>query len=101
VPLLGRGAGSPPNTMWPGPRPTSIFVDFSTQEAIFPTVGHTGCACSKEILLTVFMAELRSVNTSADFYRQHCAKRKAPVFNLLRPILRFFAPQGRHVAPMG
>ena len=24
-----------------------------------------------------------------------------PVFNLLRPILRFFAPQGRHVAPMG
>jgi len=25
-----------------------------------------------------------------------------PVFNLLkRPILRFFTPQGRHVAPMG
>ena len=23
VPLLG-GAGSPPNTMWPGPRPTSV-----------------------------------------------------------------------------
>ena len=35
-------------------------------------------------------------------YRQHCAKRNAPVFKLLmRPILRFFAPQGRHVAPMG
>ena len=34
-------------------------------------------------------------------YRQHCAKRNDPVFNLLRPILRFFARQGRHVAPIG
>jgi len=33
-------------------------------------------------------------------YRQHCAQRNAPVFNTLRPILRFFAPKGRHVAPM-
>jgi len=23
VPYAGAGAGSPPNTMWPGPRPTS------------------------------------------------------------------------------
>ena len=34
------------------------------------------------------------------FYRQRCAKRKLPVFTQ-RPILRFFAPQGRCVAPMG
>jgi len=37
-----------------------------------------------------------------EFYRQHCAQRNAPVFNFTqRPILRFFAPQGRHVAPIG
>jgi len=24
LPLLGRGAGSPSGTMWPGPRPTSV-----------------------------------------------------------------------------
>ena len=35
-------------------------------------------------------------------YRQHCEQRKPPVFNLLkRPILRFYAPQGRRVAPIG
>ena len=28
-------------------------------------------------------------------------QRKPPVFNLLRPILRFFAAQGRYVEPMG
>ena len=33
---LGRGAGSPPNTMWPGPRPTCMpsFI------LIRPTMGH-------------------------------------------------------------
>jgi len=36
------------------------------------------------------------------FYRQHCAQRKPPVFNLLRGrFWGFFAPQGLHVAPMG
>jgi len=34
-------------------------------------------------------------------YRQHCAKRKAPVFKLLRGRFEVFAPQGRHVAPLG
>jgi len=24
VPLYWKGAGSPPNTIWPGPRPTSV-----------------------------------------------------------------------------
>ena len=33
--------------------------------------------------------------------RQHCAQRKAQVIYFTqRPILRIFAPQGRHVAPM-
>ena len=37
-----------------------------------------------------------------DHYRQHCAQRKpAGISFTQRPILRFFAPQGRHVAPMG
>jgi len=41
-------------------------------------------------------------NLAHAVYRQHCAKRKAPVFNLLRGrFWGFFAPQGRHVAPMG
>ena len=36
------------------------------------------------------------------FYRQHCAQRKpAGISFTQRPILRFFAPQGRHVAPIG
>ena len=36
------------------------------------------------------------------YYRQHCAQRKpAGISFTQRPILRFFAPQGRHVAPMG
>jgi len=36
------------------------------------------------------------------FYRQHSAQRKpAGISFTQRPILRFFAPQGRHVAPMG
>jgi len=36
------------------------------------------------------------------FYRQHCAQRKpAGIKFTQRPILRFFAPQGRHVAPIG
>ena len=36
------------------------------------------------------------------FYRQHCAKCNAPVFKLLGGrFWGFFAPQGRHVAPMG
>jgi len=35
-------------------------------------------------------------------YRKHCAKRKAPVFNLLRGGFWGSSPlQGRHVAPMG
>jgi len=35
-------------------------------------------------------------------YRQHCAKRKSAGISFTqRPFLRFFAPQGRHVAPMG
>ena len=35
-------------------------------------------------------------------YRQHCAQRKpAGISFTQRPILGFFAPQGRHVAPMG
>jgi len=35
-------------------------------------------------------------------YRQHCAQRKpAGISFTQRTILRFFAPQGRHVAPMG
>ena len=34
--------------------------------------------------------------------RQHCAQRKAPVIYVTqRPILRFYAPQWRLVAPMG
>ena len=37
-----------------------------------------------------------------DFYRQHCAQRKSAGISFTqRLILRFFAPQGRHVAPMG
>jgi len=36
------------------------------------------------------------------FYRQHCAQRKpAGIKFTQRPILRFFAPQGRHVASIG
>jgi len=35
-------------------------------------------------------------------YRQHCAQRKSAGISFTqRQILRFFAPQGRHVAPMG
>ena len=35
-------------------------------------------------------------------YRQHRAQRKSAGISFTqRPILRFFAPQGRHVAPMG
>ena len=35
-------------------------------------------------------------------YRQHCAQRKpAGIKFTQRPILRFFAPQGRHVASIG
>jgi len=37
-----------------------------------------------------------------DFYRQHCAQRKAPVYELLTGrFCFFFARQERHVAPMG
>jgi len=37
-----------------------------------------------------------------DCYRQHCAQRKSAGISFTqRPILTFFAPQGRHVAPMG
>jgi len=44
---------------------------------------------------------LTSVSPTSDhYYRPHCAQRKSPVFTE-RLILRFFAPQGRHVAPMG
>jgi len=43
-----------------------------------------------------------SAHVYYSYYRQHCAQRK-PAGNLFTqtPILRFFAPQGRHVAPMG
>ena len=35
-------------------------------------------------------------------YQQHCVQRKSAGISFTqRPILRFFAPQGRHVAPMG
>jgi len=35
-------------------------------------------------------------------YRQHCAQHKpAGISFTQRLILRFFTPQGRHVAPMG
>ena len=39
---------------------------------------------------------------SSTDYRQHCAQCKSAGISFTqRPILRFFAPQGRHVAPMG
>ena len=49
-------------------------------------------------------SKMHSLATSYDYLvnRQHCAQRKAPVILFTqRPILRIFAPQGRHVAPMG
>jgi len=36
-----------------------------------------------------------------DFYRQHCAQRNAPVFNLLRGQFWGFLCHGQHIAPMG
>jgi len=36
VPLLGEGAGSRSNTMWPEPRPTSVPSGILTHPAILP-----------------------------------------------------------------
>ena len=44
----------------------AIYVDFSTQEVIFPGVVTRG-VCSKEILLIILMSELQSAIISADF----------------------------------
>ena len=34
--ILGRGAGSPCNTMWPGPRPTSMLSFILIRQTIWP-----------------------------------------------------------------
>ena len=49
------------------------------------------------LALSTFYSVIRSRRCN---YQQHCAQCKALVFKL-RPILRFFALQGWHVAPMG
>jgi len=36
VPYAGAGAESPPNTMWPGPRPTSKWSFILIHPAIWP-----------------------------------------------------------------
>ena len=47
-------------------------------------------------------AAVTATNVQFFCYRQHCAQRKpAGISFTQRPILRFFAPQGRHVAPIG
>jgi len=35
-PLIGRGAGSSSNTMWPGPRPTSVPSAVLIHPAVWP-----------------------------------------------------------------
>ena len=53
-------------------------------------------------LASLVVAEVCNVPVLLVCYRQHCAQRKpAGISFTQRPILRFFAPQGRHVAPMG
>jgi len=36
APFLGRGAGSPSSTMWPGPRPTSVPSAILIHPAVWP-----------------------------------------------------------------
>ena len=36
VPFLGRGAGSPSNTMWPGPRPTCMLSFILSHPTVWP-----------------------------------------------------------------
>ena len=56
---------------------------------------------SESMLLTTVLASSNFYFARYN-YRQHCAQRKSAGIQFTqRPILRFFAPQGRHVAPMG
>ena len=73
----------------------SVSVDIAFEKAcsrwMFTKVTQGRCSNN------VFM-----LHCCRDIYRQHCAQRKpAGISFTQRPILRFFAPQGRHVAPMG
>jgi len=36
VPLWGRGAGSPSNTMWPGPKPTCMPSFILIRQTVWP-----------------------------------------------------------------
>ena len=69
-----------------------------------PSVVHTPMSTPVEIFYCQLQSVLdESLQLLFSFsYRQHCAKRKSAGIQFTqRPILRFFAPQGRHVAPMG
>jgi len=107
-------------------------ISLTTQAIVrtFRTLGKAiGCFCdhdlinvSKDVLVSfhciscwIFIKRYSSSNAAPfcialtntwqelqTFYRQHCAKRKARVFNLLRGrFWGFFAPHERQVAPMG
>ena len=89
-------------------------VNFASvsRKSISMTIYHAliySCDCSRYKTILTFghapkhnAALCQITLTTCCYYRQHCAQRKpAGISFTQRPILRFFAPQRRHVAPMG
>ena len=78
------------------------------QTISFTTINATVCVSSPHLahryhsVPPVFIDRDTCPDLRAAYYRQHCAQRKSAGISFTqRPILRFFAPQGRHVAPIG
>ena len=62
LPSLGRVAGSPPNTMWPGPRPTSVSSGILTHPTIWPQYTNvTDRQWSSSIVQTVLQTVAQKV----------------------------------------
>ena len=91
-----RFAGIPSWYLHPGQLSLAILQWVSAMSAV-DGFGHR-YGRNSELRLTIG----REINFTLTDYRQHCAQRKSAGISFTqRPILRFFAPQGRHVAPMG
>jgi len=92
VPLFGSRTGSPPNTIWPGPRPTSMLSFIFIRPTVWPqqtnvTDRQTGQdrtdrqdrqrsdSIGRTVLQTVAQKEayhLETVTSAMNIVRRHC-----------------------------
>ena len=66
VPIWGRGAGSPSNTMWPGPRPTCMPSFIFICPTVWPQYTNVTDRTDRQTGLLLFSVKGKDVNESGN-----------------------------------